>query len=60
MENEPYNVALLRAKYHFFLKGVFSLQKQQYLRKESLKMIFSTIFVVRWKCVNLVKLGYIK
>ena len=34
---------------------LFFLQKQQTLRKELLKMIFFTIFVVRWSCVNLVK-----
>ena len=58
----PINIALLGEKYHISSKTmrVFSLQKQQTLRKEPLKMIFFTIFVVRWKCVNLVKLGYIK
>ena len=55
----PINIAPLGVKCQFFLKEVFSFQKQQTLRKEPLKMIFFTIFVVRWKCVNLVKLGYV-
>ena len=54
----PINIALFKGEVSFFL-GYFP-SKATNLRKEPLKMIFSTIFVVRWKCVNLVKLGYIK
>ena len=58
----PINIAPLGVKCHHEYKDnyLISLRKQQTLRKEPLKMIFFTIFVVRWKCVNLVKSGYIK